>query len=76
MRFPLSPLRGSPVVRATESMGTRPWLHRFGPSGLGALKATMLGRDCRLLGYEGEGHGFFNQGRPKYFETRDAMIAF
>ncbi len=39
-------------------------------------KATMLGCDCRLLGYEGEGHGFFNQGRPKYFETRDAMIAF
>lgn len=39
-------------------------------------KAKMLGCDCRLMGYEGEGHGFFNQGRSKYFETRDSMIAF
>ena len=34
--FASSTLRGSPVVRATESMSSRPWLHRFVPSGLGA----------------------------------------
>jgi len=39
--LPLSPLSGPPVVRATESMGSRPWLHRFFPSGLGAY-AEML----------------------------------
>ncbi len=34
--YPFAPsaLRGSPVVRATEAMGSRPWLHRFVPSGL------------------------------------------
>ncbi len=39
-------------------------------------KAKGLGVDCRLMGYEGEGHGFFNRDRPKYLETRDAMIQF
>ena len=39
-------------------------------------KAKELGVDCRLMGYDGEGHGFFNRDRPKYLETRDAMVQF
>ncbi len=39
-------------------------------------KARGLGADCRLMGYDGEGHGFFNRDRPKYRETSDAMVQF
>jgi acetyl esterase len=39
-------------------------------------KANELGGNCKVMGYKGEGHGFFNLGRAKYQETRDAMIQF
>ena len=41
-----SPFRsfGAPLVRATQSMGSRPWLHRFVPSGLGDLVPRALRR--------------------------------
>ncbi len=41
-----------------------------------STKAKELGVDCRLMGYDGEGHGFFNRDRPKYLETTDAMVKF
>ena len=41
-----------------------------------STKAKSLGTDCRLMGYDGEGHGFFNRDRPKYLETSEAMVQF
>ncbi len=41
-----------------------------------SAKAKELGADCRLMGYEGEGHGFFNRDRPKYVEIKEAMVQF
>ena len=73
---PFRPFEAPPLFVLPNPWARAQWLHRFGPSGLEVLQATMLGCDCRLLGHERDGHGFFNKGRPKYFETRDAMIAF
>ncbi len=41
-------------------------------------KAKDLGADCRLVGYEGQQHGFFNSQRNggKYEVTRDEMVNF
>jgi acetyl esterase/lipase len=39
-------------------------------------RATAEGVDCRLRAYDGEAHGFFNYGRPRYEEVRTAMVAF
>jgi len=35
-----------------------------------------LGRRCELVGYDGQGHGFFNYGRPAYDDTIPKMDAF
>ena len=76
IRFPFRPFEAPPLFVLPNPWARAQWLHRFVPSGLGALQATMLDCDSWLLGYEAEGNGFFNRGLPKYFETRDAMIAF
>jgi acetyl esterase len=39
-------------------------------------KAIQIGAKCELKGYEGETHGFFNRGRPKFEEVQNEMIQF
>lgn len=40
-------------------------------------KATRLGAQCLLEGYEGQAHGFFNYGRGEYYtRTTERMVEF
>lgn len=40
-------------------------------------KASQLGAQCILEGYEGQTHGFFNYGRGEYYaKTTERMVAF